>query len=42
MKEIKTYIIEKLKLSKSIHTLFPETKDELKRTVADEILKKGE
>ena len=41
MKEIKTYIIEKLKVSKTIYTLFPETKDELKHIIEDEISKNG-
>ena len=40
MKTLKQHIFEKLKVSKPIHTLFPETTDELKRMVADEILKK--
>ena len=41
MKEIKTYIIEKLKVSKQVYTLFPKTKDELKHMIEDEIFKNG-
>ena len=47
MKEIKTYIIEKLKVSvrnttkHTKHTLFPETKDELEQMIKDEISKNG-
>ena len=44
MKEIKTYIIEKLKVSvrnTTKHTLFPETKDELEQMINDEISKNG-
>ena len=41
MKEIKTYIVEKLKVSKPTYTLFPETKDELKQMIEDEISKNG-
>ena len=41
MKEIKTYIVEKLKVSKGTYTLFPKTKDELKQMIEDEISKKG-
>ena len=41
MKEIKTYIIEKLKVSKQVYTLFPKTKDELKHMIEDEISKNG-
>ena len=41
MKTLKQHIFEKLKVSKNPYTLFPETKDELKRMVADEILKYG-
>ena len=44
MKEIKTYIIEKLKVSvrnTTKHTLFPETKDELEQMIKDEISKNG-
>ena len=44
MKEIKTYIIEKLKVTKGNtpkYTLFPETKDELKQMIKDEISKNG-
>ena len=41
MKEIKTYIIEKLKVSKQVYTLFPKTKDELRQMIKDEISKHG-
>ena len=44
MKTLKQHIFEKLKVSvknTTKHTLFPETKDELKRMVSDEILKYG-
>ena len=41
MKEIKTYIIEKLKVSKAVYTLFPKTKNELKNMIEDEISKHG-
>lgn len=47
MKEIKSYIIEKLKVSPSIkrdavqYTLFPTTKGELKQMINDEISKNG-
>ena len=41
MKEIKTYIIEKLKVSKQVYTLFPKTTDELKQMIKDEIYKNG-
>ena len=41
MKTQKQHIFEKLKVSKNPYTLFPKTKDELKRMVADEILKYG-
>ena len=41
MKEIKTYIIEKLKVSKPVYTLFPKTKNELKNMIEDEISKNG-
>ena len=43
MKEIKTYIIEKLKVSskRNACTLFPKTKDELKHMIEDEISKNG-
>ena len=40
MKEIKTYIIEKLKVTK-YYTLFPKSSDELKQIIKDEISKKG-
>ena len=41
MKEIKTYIIEKLKVSKQVYTLFPTSKDELRQMINDEISKNG-
>ena len=45
MREIKTYIIEKLKISinrKNVeHTLFPKTKDELKQMITSEIKENG-
>ena len=41
MKTLKQHIFEKLKVSKETYTLFPKTKDELKRIIADEILKNG-
>ena len=41
MKAFKQYIFEKLKVSKSAYTLFPETKDELRKMIKDEISKNG-
>ena len=43
MKSFKQHILEKLKVSSSSHkyTLFPETKDELKQMIEDEISKNG-
>ena len=44
MKRFNTYLIEKLKVSvrnTTKHTLFPKTKDELKRMIEDEISKNG-
>ena len=41
MKKIKTYIIEKLKVSKAVYTLFPKTKNELQQMIKDEISKNG-
>ena len=44
MKSLKQHILEKLKVSvrnTTKHTLFPETKDELKRMIDDEISKNG-
>ena len=44
MKSFKQHILEKLKVSKGNtpkHTLFPETKDELKQMIKDEISKNG-
>ena len=40
MKEIKTYIIEKLKVTK-YYTLFPKSSNELKQMINDEISKNG-
>ena len=45
MKTLKQHIFEKLKVSvknTTKHTLFPETKDELKQMIKDEISKHGE
>ena len=44
MKSFKQHIFEKLKVSArntTKHTLFPKTKDELKRMIEDEISKNG-
>ena len=41
MKEIKTYIIEKLKITKQVYTLFPKTLNELHRMIESEISKNG-
>ena len=44
MKSFKQHILEKLKVSvinPTKHTLFPKTKDELKRMIEDEISKHG-
>ena len=44
MKSFKQHILEKLKVSKGNtpkHTLFPETRDELKQMIKDEISKNG-
>ena len=44
MKTLKQHIFEKLKVSArntTKHTLFPETKDELKQMIKDEISKNG-
>ena len=41
MKTLKQHIFEKLKVSKPTYTLFPETKDELKQIIEDEISKNG-
>ena len=44
MKSFKQHILEKLKVSvrnTTKHTLFPKTKDELKRMIEDEISKNG-
>ena len=41
MKTLKQHIFEKLKVSKPTYTLFPETKDELKQMIEDEISENG-
>ena len=41
MKSFKQHIFEKLKVSKQKYTLFPETKEELKQMIEDEISKNG-
>ena len=41
MKTFKQHILEKLKVSKPTYTLFPETTDELKQMIKDEISKNG-
>ena len=41
MKTFKQHIFEKLKMSKPAYTLFPETRDELKHMIEDEIYKNG-
>ena len=44
MKSFKQHILEKLKVgvrNTTKHTLFPETKEELKEMIEDEIFKKG-
>ncbi len=41
MKSFKQHIFEKLKVSKSIYALFPETRDELFEIIEDEISKNG-
>ena len=41
MKSFKQHILEKLKVSKSIYTLFTETRDELFEIIEDEISKNG-
>ena len=40
MKGLKQHILEKLKVSAPIYTLFPETKEELEKMIKDEISKK--
>ena len=41
MKSFKQHILEKLKVSKAVYTLFPKTKNELKNMIEDEISKNG-
>ena len=41
MKSFKQHILEKLKVSKQVYTLFPKTSDELKQMIKDEISKNG-
>ena len=41
MKSFKQHILEKLKVTKSAYTLFPETRDELFEIIEDEISKNG-
>ena len=41
MKSLKRHIFEKLNVSKPTYTLFPETKEELKQMIEDEISKNG-
>ena len=41
MKSFKQHIFEKLRVNKQSYTLFPKTKDELKRMIKDEISKNG-
>ena len=41
MKSFKQHILEKLKVSKPVYTLFPKTKNELKQMIEDEISKNG-
>ena len=41
MKTFKQYIFEKLKISKRMYTLFPQTTEELKQMIEDEISKNG-
>ena len=41
MKSFKQHIFEKLKVSKSVYTLFPETRDELFEMIDSEISKNG-
>ena len=41
MKSFKQYILEKLKVSKQVYTLFPTSKDELRQMINDEISKNG-
>ena len=41
MKSFKQHILEKLKVSKPVYTLFPKTKNELKQMIEDEMDKNG-
>ena len=41
MKSFKQHILEKLKVSKQVYTLFPTSKDELRQMINDEISKNG-
>ena len=41
MKTLKQHILEKLKVSKPVYTLFPKTKNELKQMIEDEMDKNG-
>ena len=41
MKSFKQHILEKLKVSKPVYTLFPKTKNELKQMIEDEISRNG-
>ena len=41
MKSFRQHILEKLKVSKQVYTLFPKTKEELMQMIADEISKNG-
>ena len=41
MKSFKQHILEKLKVSKPVYTLFPKTKDELLEMIKNEISKNG-
>ena len=41
MKSFKQHIYEKLNVSKPVYTLFPETKEELKQMIENEISKNG-
>ena len=41
MKQFNTYLIEKLRVSKTTYALFPKTKEELKHMIEDEISKHG-
>ena len=41
MKSFKQHIVEKLKVSKAVYTLFPKTKNELKRMIEYEMDKNG-